>query len=104
MRKLVSSLGLASVLSLGLYSSATANPVTAKELSGKKICWSNGNVSTFGPGGKYSSPIVGEGTWAVTSIGIQLRTTQFTGILDIDKQPDGTFKSTLEKSVGNYCK
>jgi hypothetical protein len=104
MRKRVWSLGLAFALSLAVYSSATASPVTAKELSGKKICWSNGNVSTFGPGGKYSSPIVGEGTWAVTSIGIQIRATQFTGILDIDKQPDGTFKSTLEKSVGSYCK
>ncbi len=104
MRKLMSSLGLASVLSLALYSSAIANPVTAKDLIGKKICWSNGNVSTFGPGGKYSSPIVGEGTWAVTSIGIQLRTTGFVGILDIDKQSDGTFKSALEKSNGSYCK
>ncbi len=104
MQKHISSLGLASVLSLALYSSATANPVTAKDLSGKKICWSNGNISTFSSGGKYSSPIVGEGTWSMTSIGIQLRTTGFVGILDIDKQPDGTFKSTLEKSVGNYCK
>ena len=104
MRKHIASVYLASVLSLALYSSAIANPVTAKDLSGKKICWSNGNVSTFSPGGKYSSPIVGEGTWSVTSIGIQLKTTQFTGILDIDRQPDGTFKSTLEKSVGNYCK
>jgi len=50
MQKHISSLGLASVLSLALYSSATANPVTAKVLSGKKICWSNGNISTFSSG------------------------------------------------------
>jgi len=29
----------------------------------------------------------------MTSIGIQLRTTGFVGILDIDKQPDGTFRA-----------
>jgi len=94
----------ACLFSLAPYSSATANPVTAKDLAGKKICWSNGNVSTFGAGGKYSSPIVGEGTWTMTSVGVQLRTTGFVGILDIDKQPDGTFKSILEKSNGSYCR
>jgi hypothetical protein len=91
-------------IAFGWQSSALANPVTAKDLTGRKICWDYGNVSSFGPGGKYSSPLVGNGTWSVTSIGIQISTPQFTGIMDIDKQPDGTFQSRLEKGGGKYCK
>ena len=91
-------------MSFGLQSSAFASPVTAKDLSGRKICWDYGNISTFGRGGKYSSPLVGEGTSSVTSVGIQIATPRFTGIMDIDKQPDGTFTSHLEKGSGKYCK
>jgi hypothetical protein len=87
-----------------LPSSAYASPVTAKELSGRKICWDYGNVSTFGPRGKYSSPLVGDGTWFVTNIGIQISTPHFAGVMDIDKQPDGTFNSRLEKGSGKFCK
>jgi hypothetical protein len=87
-----------------ITSAAMASQVTIKDLSGKKICWDYGNVSTFGPGGKYSSPLVGDGTWSVTSVGIQISTPHFTGIMDIDKQSDGTFSSRLEKGSGHYCK
>jgi len=104
MRAQVSLIAIGLSISFGLQSYAFASPVTAKDLSGKKICWDYGNVSTFGPGGKYSSPLVGEGTWSVTSVGIQIATSHFTGIMDIDKQPDGTFTSHLEKGSGKYCK
>jgi hypothetical protein len=63
-------IGLSPLLSL--QSSAFASPVTAKDLSGRKICWDYGNVSAFGRGGKYSSSLVGDGTWSVTSAGIQI--------------------------------
>ena len=89
---------------LVLPSAAVASAVSAKDLRGRKICWDYGNISTFGAGGKYSSPLVGEGTWSITSIGIQINTPNFTGIMDIDKQPDGTFRSGLEKGSGKYCK
>ncbi len=104
MRAKFSLIAIGLSMSFCLHSSAFASPVTAKDLSGRKICWDYGNVSTFGPGGKYSSPLVGDGTWSVTSIGIQIATPHFTGIMDIDKQPDGTFTSRLEKGSGKYCK
>ncbi len=85
-------------------SAAVTSPISAKDLRGRKICWDYGNISTFGAGGKYSSPMAGQGTWSVTSIGIQINTPSFTGVMDIDKQPDGTFRSALEKGSGKYCK
>jgi hypothetical protein len=104
MRAQISLIAIVLSMSFGLQSFAFASTVTAKDLSGRKICWDYGNISTFGPGGKYSSPLVGEGTWSVTSVGIQINTPHFTGIMDIDKQPDGTFASHLEKGSGKYCK
>jgi hypothetical protein len=104
MRPKISPVIIGAWVLLGLHSSTIASPVTAKDLSGRKICWDYGNVSTFGPGGKYSSPLVGDGTWSLTSVGVQITTAHFTGIMDIDKLPDGTFQSRLEKGSGKYCK
>ena len=104
MRMKLSLIAIGVSMALGLQSSAWASPVTAKDLSGRKICCDWGNISTFGPGGRYSSPAVGDGTWSVTSVGIQISTPRFTGIMDIDKQPDGTFQSRLERGSGKYCK
>jgi hypothetical protein len=104
MRKRLSPLGIGFALSLAFVCCAMAKPITVKDLAGRKICWDYGNISTFGPGGKYSSSLVGEGTWSVTSVGVQISTPHFTGIMDIDKQPDGTFTSHLEKGSGKYCK
>jgi hypothetical protein len=89
---------------LVFQSPASARPVTLKDLVGRKICWDYGNISTFGARGKYYSPLVGEGIWSLTGSGVQLNTTGFTGIMDVDKQPDGTFQSRLEKGAGKYCK
>ena len=104
MQKEILSIGLGFVLAICLLGSASASPVTAKDLVGKKICWDNGNVSTFGAGGKYSSPVVGQGTWSIGTGGVALQTAGFNGLLDIDKQPDGTFKSQRESGTGKYCK
>ncbi len=100
----IQSLGLASALAVLHLSAAMGSPVTANDITGKKICWDNGNISTFNPGGHYSSPVVGEGTWAVTASGVALYTAGFNGILDIDKQPGGIFKSQREGGVGRYCR
>jgi hypothetical protein len=97
-------LGLACVFALALPSSAMASPVTKKDISGKKICWANNNISTFRPGGHYSSPLAGEGTWSMAPGGVALNTPIFVGLLDIDKQPDGTFNSAREGGIGKYCK
>jgi hypothetical protein len=83
--------------------SAFADPVTAKDLSGRKICWQDGLVGTFSPGGKYHSSSSGAGTWQVNSVGIQIRTEHYSGLYDIDKQPDGTLKSLTRHSSGHYC-
>ena len=104
MRRYKQSLGLAFILAVALSSSASASPVTMKDLSGKKICWPNSNISTFGPGGHYSSPMIGQGTWSIASGGVALNTPMYNGLLDIDKQPDGTFNSLREGGIGKYCK
>jgi hypothetical protein len=82
---------------------AMATPATVADLEGRKICWDSGNVSSFMPEGKYSSPAIGDGTWSMTAQGVEIHTSYLSAILDIDKLPDGTFKSRLEKAAGKYC-
>jgi hypothetical protein len=53
--------------------------------------------------GEYSSPAIGDGTWSMTAHGVELHTPALSAILDIDKLPDGTFKSKLENAAGKYC-
>ena len=101
--KALVSLAAGSALASTLVSSAVATPVTLADVEGKKICWSNGNISSFIAGGKYSSPVIGDGTWSMASNGVALQTPALSAILDIDKLPDGTFKSKLENATGKYC-
>ena len=82
---------------------AMATPATVADLEGRKICWDSGNISSFMPEGKYSSPAIGDGTWSMTAQGVEIHTSYLSAILDIDKLPDGTFKSRLEKAAGKYC-
>jgi hypothetical protein len=97
------SFAVGSALASMLLSSAMATPVTLADVEGKKICWSTGNISSFIVGGKYSSPVIGDGTWSMTTNGVLLHTPALSAILDIDKLPDGTFKSKLENATGKYC-
>jgi len=91
-------------LSSGLLSlAAMATPATVADLEGRKICWDTGNISSFMPEGKYSSSAIGDGTWSMTAQGVEIHTSYLSAILDIDKLPDGTFKSGLEKAAGKYC-
>ena len=101
--KALVSLAAGSALASSVLSSATATPVTLADLEGKKICWSSGNTSSFMAGGKYSSPVIGDGTWSMTAHGVELHTDALSAIMDIDKLPDGTFKSKLENADGKYC-
>jgi hypothetical protein len=78
MRNVVLSMALGSGFAVAAFAPASASPVNAKDLVGKKICWPNGNVSTFGAGGKYSSPMVGEGSWSMYPGGVALQTAKFT--------------------------
>jgi hypothetical protein len=102
-KKAYVSLAAGSALASILLSSAIATPVTLADVEGRKICWSNGNISSFMAGGKYSSPVIGVGTWSMTAHGVELHTPALSAILDIDKLTDGTFKSKLENAAGKYC-
>ena len=51
---------------------ALARPVTVADLSGKSICWNDGDKQTYSPGGKFSSTRWGEGTWRMTAHGVQI--------------------------------
>jgi hypothetical protein len=101
--KILLSLGTGCTLATVLLSPAMATPATAADLEGRKICWDNRNISSFMPGGKYSSPAIGDGTWSMTAQGVEIHTSYMSVILDIDKLPDGTFKSKIEKASGKYC-
>jgi hypothetical protein len=96
------------VFSLVLYSAALAAPVTAADLSGKKICWDNGSASSYRAGGKYANNMSGEGTWAVTAGGVHIHTDRYDYVASIQKLGDGTFSATVAtagiKSAGKYCK
>jgi predicted secreted protein len=108
MQKYLSPLGAASVLFLAFFSSAWAATVTSADLSGKKICWDNGSVSTYNHGGKYSNNLSGEGTWSVTASGLQIHTERYDYVAIVEKLPDGTFHAVVAaagiNSTGRYCK
>ena len=101
--KVLLSLATGATLASVLLSPAMATPATVADLEGRKICWDSGNTSSFMPGGKYSSPAIGDGTWSMTAQGVEIHTSYLSAILDIDKLPDGTFKSNIEKAAGKYC-
>ena len=104
MRKRLLSLGLASALSLAFVCNAIARPATVKELAGRTICYNNGEKATYFRGGKYESNKIGNGTWAVTSAGVELHAERFSGILDFEIQPDKSVSIAAYNMIGNDCK
>ena len=108
MRECLSPLYAALAICLGV-SPVSAKSVSQSELSGKAICWDNGNVARFLPGGKYSSSMIGDGTWSLTANGVEIHAQTWSGQLDLQKLPDGTFQSLQEgggrsPATGKYCK
>jgi hypothetical protein len=93
-------------------SPAIAKPVTKAELVGKTICWNFANKETYSSDGKVTDDLWGNGTWAITARGfLQLRLEHWQGILDMEKQQDGSFRGKYTASGGgdyvliiNYCK
>ena len=102
MKKYLSALVTASVASLTLFSSALAAPVTSADLSGKKLCMSNGDRNAYNSGGQFSSNRFGNGTWAVTADGVQIYAQYWNGLFSLTKRSNGTFRSTY--TLGNYPK
>jgi hypothetical protein len=80
-------------LSSLLASSAVARPANVSDFSGKTICWSDGNKSTFHANGKLDDSIGGSGTWRFGAAGLEMHTASYTGISDVQIQPDGTYVS-----------
>jgi hypothetical protein len=107
MRRHLSLLALPSVLSIALLSVAFAAPVTSGDLAGKKICWNNGSVSSYGAGGKYSNNMTGNGTWSMTGGGVHIHTDRYDYVAIMQKSADGTFQAEIAaaniKSTGKYC-
>ena len=107
MHKYLGSLAAASALSVVLLSAALAAAVSRTDLAGKKICWSNGSVSSYGASGKYSNTMTGEGTWTVGGGGVHIHTDRYDYMADIQKLPDGSFQATVIgagiTSTGRYC-
>jgi hypothetical protein len=101
--------GLGCCVALFAASSAAATPVTASDLSGKKFCWNDGGTENYYAGGKYVSTHDGEGTWAITDKGVDIRTNQIVGVADMQKLADGTFTATWivdgkpKTWTGHYC-
>jgi hypothetical protein len=63
---------------------ALARPVTVADLSGKTICWNDGDKQSYSPGGKFSSTRWGNGTWRVTAHGVQIHANPGgNGLIDI---------------------
>jgi hypothetical protein len=90
-------------------SPVSAKSVSQAEWSGKALCWDNGNVARFLAGGKYSSTMIGDGTWRLTANGVEIHGQTWSGMLDLEKLPDGTFQSVQEgggrvPATGKYCK
>jgi hypothetical protein len=48
----------------GSYAAALAGQVTNSDLAGKKICWNNGAIATYGKDGSLSCSKCGHGTGA----------------------------------------
>jgi hypothetical protein len=97
----------ASAVSFAAVAAALAAAVSSADLSGKKICWSNGSVSSYGAGGKYSNNLSGDGTWAVGGGGVHVHTDRYDYMANIQKLPDGSFQATIIgagiTSTGKYC-
>jgi hypothetical protein len=97
---------LLAAFSFAVLSPVAASQVTKQDLSGKKICWDSGLISTYAPGGEYTSGRLpgGVGTWAIATGGTAIYSSSWSGFVDIDKLSNGTFKSAHFGGVGKYCK
>ena len=60
-----------------------AGPVTKADLTGKKICWSDGGSPTYGENGAYDENILGHGTWRLAGDRLSVSAThgQYTGTI-----------------------
>jgi hypothetical protein len=81
-----------------------ARPATTKDLAGRKICWDNGETSTYTRDGKWENSRHGSGAWKVTSDGLEIHSETFAGVLRVEIQDDGTVLDATYNISGKYCK
>jgi hypothetical protein len=108
MQKYLLPLAAASLFALATSTAALATPVSAGDLSGKKICWDNGSASVYSANGHYSNNASGEGTWAVTGGGVAVHTDRYDYVADVQKLGGGKFHAEISAGGislnGSYCK
>jgi hypothetical protein len=70
----VAALACAALWSAGAFAQFAApiegRPVTAKDISGKKFCWNNGNWIQYGADGQFENNRDHQGRWSVVRPGI----------------------------------
>ena len=80
---------------VGAVSSAEAAPAEASDLTGKRICWSNGGKDTFGAGGVYSSTGAGDGAWSISGGTVTITASRLSFEASVEKMPGGAFRATF---------
>jgi hypothetical protein len=99
MRSLNIAFSVAVAIIGGIPLVAHARPVTGGDLSGKAICWNDGDKQSYLPGGKFSSTRWGKGTWRVTAHGVQIHAHPGgNGLVDI-RVRHGTFSLTTYSNL-----
>ena len=96
-----------SAVAVGHTTSVVAGAVTSADFAGKKICWSNGNIATYGKDGSADCSQCGHGTWRL--VADTLTENYPSGSLVWKVTKDGrTFHMSLQSAPyevkGSYCK
>ena len=84
---------------------ALAATVTNADLAGKKICWNNGAIATYGKDGSFSCSKCGHGTWRLDGDTLTENAARGAAVWKITKD-GGTFdtQSGNNERRGSYCK
>jgi hypothetical protein len=79
---------------------ALADPVSDADIRGKKICWTDGIISTYGKDGSFDSNRSGHGTWTLAGDRLTVIAANGAGESQITKE-NGTFHTLRTGRHGN---
>jgi hypothetical protein len=99
-------IGAVSLGAMVAYSAvALADPVKSADLTGKKICWSDGDA-TYGKNGSFDSGGCGHGTWSLAGDRVDIRsaTCGFSFTITKDKGTFHALGANGYEAWGKYCK
>jgi hypothetical protein len=94
----------ASAIFLCSLTCALGKPVTTADLAGRTICYNNGEKATYYSDGRYENNVIGNGTWSVTSTGVDLETDSLKAIIAIEIMADGIVSIPRAGMSGTDCK